>query len=84
MFFDSLKIRLKTIVKYGIREFDRWFCIGKFGSVAEWINALVLKTSGPSGPVGSNPTASAKYSYLVVESKSGRTVAAGFCLNGQF
>jgi hypothetical protein len=31
------------------------------GSVAEWSMALVLKTSGPKGPVSSNLTASAKF-----------------------
>ena len=30
-----------------------------FGGVAEWSIAPVLKTGGPKGPVGSNPTASA-------------------------
>ncbi len=29
------------------------------GEVAEWSNAPVLKTGGPQGPVGSNPTLSA-------------------------
>ena len=31
------------------------------GRLAEWSNALVLKTSVPQGTVGSNPTSSAKY-----------------------
>lgn len=30
-----------------------------YGSVAEWLIATVLKTVGPRGLVGSNPTASA-------------------------
>ncbi len=29
------------------------------GELAEWSNAAVLKTVGPQGPVGSNPTLSA-------------------------
>ena len=35
------------------------------GGVAEWSNALVLKTSVPQGTVGSNPTPSAKSLDLV-------------------
>lgn len=31
-----------------------------YGEVAEWFIALVSKTSGPRGLVGSNPTLSAK------------------------
>jgi len=31
----------------------------KYGRLAEWSIALVLKTRGPKGPVGSNPTSSA-------------------------
>ena len=33
---------------------------GLNGGVAEWSIAPVLKTGGPQGPVGSNPTPSAK------------------------
>jgi hypothetical protein len=32
--------------------------IVSYGSVAEWSNASVLKTEGPKGSVGSNPTTS--------------------------
>ena len=32
----------------------------RFGEVAEWLNAAVLKTVVPQGTVGSNPTSSAK------------------------
>lgn len=31
------------------------------GEVAEWTIAPALKVGGPSGPVGSNPTLSAKW-----------------------
>ena len=31
------------------------------GQVAEWSIAAVLKTAGPQGPVGSNPTLSANH-----------------------
>ena len=33
---------------------------GSQGGVAEWSIAAVLKTAGPQGPVGSNPTPSAR------------------------
>ena len=33
----------------------------RLGEVAEWSNAPVLKTGGPQGPVGSNPTLSATH-----------------------
>ena len=35
--------------------------------MAEWLNALVLKTSGPKGSVGSNPTTSANNNVIVVK-----------------
>ena len=31
----------------------------KYGRLAEWLNATVLKTDEPKGSVGSNPTSSA-------------------------
>lgn len=41
----------------------RWFfdiLEQSFGGMAEWTIAAVLKTVGPKGSVGSNPTPSAK------------------------
>ena len=37
-------------------------CFNHFGGMAEWLKALVLKTSRAKALVGSNPTSSAKYS----------------------
>jgi hypothetical protein len=51
-----------------IRGGEEWGAIF-FGEVAEWSIAPVLKTGGPQGPVGSNPTLSAKIreaDYLIL------------------
>ena len=37
------------------------------GRVAEWSNAVVLKTTVPQGTVGSNPTPSAFFSFLFAD-----------------
>ena len=42
----------------GSRRFESVYA-PNFGGLAEWSIAPVLKTGGPKGPVGSNPTASA-------------------------
>ena len=34
------------------------------GELAEWSNALVLKTKGPTGPGGSNPSLSANKAII--------------------
>ena len=49
----------------GGRRFES-VILHKFGSVAEWSNAPVLKTGVPQGTGGSNPSASANSNCLVV------------------
>ena len=39
-------------------------CVLSRGGVAEWLNALVLKTSVPQGTEGSNPSPSAMLALL--------------------
>ena len=48
-----------------------------YGSVVEWSMALVLKTRGSQGSVGSNPTASSKNNSTVPEWSKGTACKAG-------